>query len=477
MDLKDYLKKNIPEFQQGNPSLDSYLDAAGDFLNGIKEAIEHFDYSHDYEQGEEYNIEYSLRGQGLDIPRALPLEIKRFIVRDLQEILIKNGTEDSLKHSLRLIGFNAEIRRGWLPSPRNMRKGFIKDPVTGEMRRYDVNKYVYTEMLYGTEKVTEDGVFFDGYRYNDTFQEDVIENLPILGETYKTFPANDVAVSKTPYIIVRFEEGDFNVTVEDYVDPETGETYTYSSDEEFRLVNEVIQYFISGQQRPSTIRVIIIVSLQPFEDEFSVEEDYVDTHTYNPDGGDEYDENIGAFQSVTQVDGSVYTVTDVGSAGVPIGISAFYSSPLTFTPTPSIGSLNGEYNEIKDFTSVTSSGTVVSIQDALTIGLRLDSSVTITSQTEEQLSVFKSYSIDEFQEYDVLVGSLQLNNSITITSDTNDLVHAVRVRRTPTEQTIIGDGNGNIITDSNGNAITYFTYRDRVDVSLDLIYNPIDVQW
>lgn len=454
MDLKDYLKSNIPEFQQWNPEMDSYLDAAGEFLNGIKEAIEQFDFSHDYQNGETFNIDNTLKGQGLDIPRALPLDIKRLIVRDLQEILLKNGTEDALVHSLRLIGFNAEIRKGWLPSPRSLRKGYIKDPVTGDMRRYDVNKYVYTELLYGIEKVTDDGVYFDGYRYNDVFQEDVIENLPILGETYETFPEGDVAVSKSPYIIVRFDEGDFNVSVEDYVDPETGEVYVYSSDEEFRLVNEVIQYFISGQQRPSTIRVIIIVSLQPFEDEFTVEEDYVDTHTYNPDGGDEYDENIGSFQSVSQVNGSVYTVTDVGSAGVPIGINAFYSSPLTFTSSPSVGSLNGDYIEIKDNSSVVSTGNAVGIQDSISIGLRLGSSVTITSLTEEELTVFKSYSIDEFQEYDEIVTTLQLNNSVTITNDINDLVHAVKILRSSADHNVV-----------------------MVDVILDLIYPQIDVVW
>lgn len=470
MDLKDYLKKSIPEFQQGNPSLDSYLDAAGDFLNGIKEAIEHFDYSHDYEKGEEFNIEYSLLGQGLNVPRALPLDVKRTIVRDLQEILIKNGTEDSLIQSLRLIGFNAEIRRGWLPSPRNIRKGFIKDPVTGEMKRYDVNKYVYAEMLYGTEKVTENGVFFDGYRYQDTFQENVIENLPILGETYKTFPPNDVAVSKTPYIIVRFEEGDFNVTVEDYVDPETGETYTFSSDEEFRLVNEVIDYFISGQQRPSTVRVIIVVSLQPFEDFLEFDEEYSDTHTYNPDGGDEYGDEYETMDDMF-VDVRTYAETKVGFAGNPIGINGFYSSPLSSYVPVNIDEESGDRTEV-NATDSSSSNETIDLVDDIYIGMRLNSSLTITSESTEPLVVSKSYSINMFDDFEETVQTLSFGDSVTIDSTINDLVHCVRVG-----VPLVGiETDGELITDENDNVIQTIS-GDKFRINLSMSHNPFNVEW
>jgi len=431
MDLKDYLKKTIPEYQQGNQSLDSYLDSAGDFLNGIAEAIEHFDFSHDYEKGEAYNIENSLLGRGVNAPRALPTDVKRLILRDLQEILLKNGTEDALVHSLRLIGFNAEIRRGWLPSPRSMKKGFIKDPETGEMRRYDIDKYVYTELLYGTEEVTEDGVFFNGYRYDDTFQENIIEGLPILGETYKTFPDSDVAVSKTPYVIVRFDEGDFNVSVESYVDPETGEEYTYSSDEEFRLVNEVIDYFIRGQFRPTTIRVIIIVSLQPFFEEMELEETYEEEHIYSPDGGDEYDETVGTLAESAAVLATV-DVNDT-SVGTPllIGMETPYDNQLSIIQAINIGTDQIEVSESAFWGEYTVEYNIYLDQPYPMIPVRPLVDITTQSPTDANMVVYGVVRDADGDMVETLISEVPINSPFTYTTGVD--YHFIRFESTSSE--------------------------------------------
>lgn len=336
MNLKDYLKKNIPEFQQGNPSLDSYLDAAGEFLEGIKEAIEHFDKSHDYES-EIFNVQMSLKGKGIDLPKGLPFDAKKLYLRDFTEFNLKNGTEDSLIHSLRMIGFNAEVRRAWLPAPRTLRKGYMYDVTTGDTRRYDLNKFIYTEMLFGTEEVTEDGVFFKGHTYTDIFRENTLENIPIIGERYSGTVEQPFTVSKTPYIIVRFDEGNFNVSVDSYLDPETGEVYNYSTDEGFQLVNEVIDYFLKNGRRPSTVRVIIIVSLQPFEDIITIEDDYQESHLHDVDPDLNHEEIPLTLEDFFTLQ-STYQVNDTAiGTNFIIGFESPYGDPLTQIQTPNIG--------------------------------------------------------------------------------------------------------------------------------------------
>lgn len=337
MDLKNYLKQNIPEFQQGEPHLDSYLDAAGDFLNGTKEAIEHFDYSHDYKRGEFFNVENATRGRGIRLPVGLPDDTRKRLLRDLAEIILKNGTEDGLVHALRLVGFGAEILEGWIPDPESIRAGYYNaDYVSGyeqtvtlpigsqtpsigrylpdigslryrendphvveteligtrspeigeqipyigsqyyqrkqEKERHDITSYSYTRLLYGSEKVYEDGVFFNGWKYSDRFKQRPITKLPIVGEIYETTPNKMLKVSKTPYNIVRFEEDNFNISVSSYVDPETGIEYSYSVDEGYRLVVQLIDYFVKNVFRPTTMRTIVIVTLQDVVEEVVVDD-------------------------------------------------------------------------------------------------------------------------------------------------------------------------------------------------------------
>lgn len=348
MDLKKYLKSTIPEFQQGHPQLDSYLDSAGEFLNDISEAIEHFDFSHDYEKGEVFNIQNALSGKGVTPPKALKEETKRRILRDIHEFFLKNGTEDALRHSLRLIGVNAEIKRGWLPSATSLRTGSITSPFTGGSDRYDLDKYVYTELLYGDEKVTPDGVFFNGVRYSDILNEDISQDLPILGERYKTPVDPTLAVSKTPYILVRFSESDFNISVEDYVSPD-GEVYSYSVGEGFELANEVIDYFIKSDEiRPTTIRVIIAIALSPFFDTIGsfVDSDYSEVHTRT---GDDLYDDIGDLEDYPEIVGEVSVDSSIGRAMNIGAIETPHVSQYSMVSSPAIGDVSAIEQERYDW--------------------------------------------------------------------------------------------------------------------------------
>lgn len=402
--MKDHLKRNIPEFQQNNDGLDGYLDAAGDFLQDAKEAIEHFDYNKDYQLGTDYNIDKSTLGRGLVLPRALPIASKRKILRDLADILLKVGTADGLQHALRLIGFNATVSEGWLPSPRNVRRGFLKDPVTGDVERYDVNKYVYTKLLYGKEVVTSSGVLFEGYRYLDTFKKNKISNLPIIGENYENYPAKDVAVAKTPYVIVKFTEGDFNVEVEDYVDPVTGETYQYSLDEEFALVNEVIRYFIVDTNRPTTIRVIIIVSLQELADTIVVSDEYSEEHTYVPDGGDDLTEELTVDDPIS-VDGTLTGISTNIGANIPIGIQTTINHQLSVVdpeeyPIGTIGII--EVNETTDWTSFSFNTTINLLEDIEYFPIRPFVEILFLAPAGTDVEVYGN----SYDENDILIPTL-----------------------------------------------------------------------
>lgn len=343
MSLKEQLIKNIPEFQRESPSMKAFVSAVGDYLDDAKEAIEQFDYTYDGTRGTVFNVEQTLKDRGLDIPAGVPEETRRRVLRDAASIFAKIGTFDSLRFALRLTGFKAKVLSGWMPAPRTFRTGFIRNIDTDVVSRYDVNRYLYTELLYGVEEVREDGVFFRGYRYDDYDGDTEYTDIPILGETYENIPDKNYTVAKTPYVIVRIEEGELNASIVSYTDPVTGETYEYSADEEFRVVNEIIRYFLATTFRPTTVRVIIIINIQPISDEIEIVDDLVDDTTYTPDGGDDLFDaaavSEGDFEILSE---SIIDTTAIGSAKMTIGgVTPFHApTEIVSTDPMKIGVLN-----------------------------------------------------------------------------------------------------------------------------------------
>lgn len=281
-DIKDTLKNNTPEFLKAYPDLVSFLEVAGEFLNETKKEITDFDYSHDYEKSSRYALDQRLNSVGFEIPPYISSKVSRTVLRDALQAFIRKGTTDSLLWVLKIIGTTPTIRQAWLPSPNEVRDGKKINLNTGETERYDISKFTYTDFLYGDAVTTDDGTFLKGYKYNDPFEEDPLENIPIIGENYEKTPTYLTPVEKMPYVIVRISDQNFNVATEPYVDPETGETYEYGLTEEYRAVENLIEYFLYDTTRPASVRVIVVSSIQELDDKFKVKDTYDEGWAHDP---------------------------------------------------------------------------------------------------------------------------------------------------------------------------------------------------
>ena len=341
MSLADYLKRCIPEFQQTDSPLTSYLDVSGEFLSEMKEAIEQFDKHRDWRKGSELSVDMTTKQRGFTLPSNMSYEAKRIFLRDIAEVIKRNGTEDGLIHALKMVGYNAEVRPAWIPCAERLDEGYLVDVVTGQEKYYELDRESYRDFLYGDEVITENGVYFSGFRYvDDVFQQNKIDNVPISGEIYEEYQPHNISVTKSPYSVIRLNDGEFNVDVAEYTNPITGKTYKYSNDEEFQLVNDIVDFFIKSGYRATTIRAIIIAFLQQFEDEINVSENYIELTTYTPDGGDNLSDSVpicenGINASRVFVDGSIGSNMCVG-AEIP------YESPISIIKPLPIG-LDSDY--------------------------------------------------------------------------------------------------------------------------------------
>lgn len=276
-DIRNTLKNNTPEFLKTYPELVSFLDAAGSFLNETKDAIEGFDYSHDYQFSSENELANRLNSLGFQLPPFVDEHSARLVLRDAIDIYIRKGTTDSLEWVLRLIGTTPTIKQTWLPSPKEVRKGQKVNLDTGGVERYDVSGLSYTDFLYGDAVRTESGTFFQGYKYQDIFEENLLTGFPIIGENYTVTPEYLTPVEKLPYVSIRITDEDFNVATEPYTDPETGVQYEYGLNETYRALASILEYFLYDTVRPVNTRILIISSLQVLEETVGLSEYFEQT--------------------------------------------------------------------------------------------------------------------------------------------------------------------------------------------------------
>ena len=337
MNTEELLKRNLPEYQQGNPDLDSYLEAAGEFLDGTKEAIEWMDYSRNSKKSTNYQLEKASNERGMVLSPRVNESIRRRILRDAAEIFRKNGTTDGLVHALRTIGVTPNIENAWLYDPREIRRGYRRDPVTGFTERYDVSRIVYTDLLYGTEIITPNGVFFEGYEYVDYLKENKLGPFPIVGERYEETPEFIHPVEKTPYIIIRFDGSDWLAPDKaPTVDDEDSDVANFTPSERFELVMDVLRFFLFKTMRPTPMRVILIVDTMYIQDEVEIEDEYEDRFYAAQDTDEELEIEEEFFKS-SYVD---FDCIKIGPNNI-IGAETPYLSHVSCIPPLFIGC---EYN-------------------------------------------------------------------------------------------------------------------------------------
>lgn len=270
------LKVNIPEFMQGLEHLDEFLDVSGEVFDDIRSGIDDLRYIKRHDKCQDGMVDINLHELGFVLPVNIELSVKRQVLRDLANIHLRGATEDGIKHLLRVIGIEPTMNKGWLPNPKMVRNGWYRDYFTRDEYRYYPDERVRMDFLYGDTVDTDNGTFFEGYSYWDIDQEEKTKLLPISGEVYTTAGSNGVDnVEATPYLIVRFKDDSiFRVDDVESVDPDTGQVFLYSVNERFILLEEIIRFFLLGDNRSTTMRIIVEGNVLSLNDDMSVAEQF-----------------------------------------------------------------------------------------------------------------------------------------------------------------------------------------------------------
>ena len=91
-------------------------------------------------------------------------------------------------------------------------------------------------------------------------------DLTVYGEKYADGLTGEIA--KTPYIRITINSVDYGNLTQEVIDPVTGQHYAYTSGEQFKIIQETINYFFDGA-RPANIAVLNLTTfLKLLEDQF-----------------------------------------------------------------------------------------------------------------------------------------------------------------------------------------------------------------
>lgn len=277
--LPEILKMKLPEFQRdsGEP-IDGYIQTAGEMFDEMRTTIRALSGYLNWADAPLSRIDTLGRSFGIDFPRNLNEETRRTVVRDIINIYKKNGTPDTLKWIFKIIGWNIDLQFAWVRNPDDLLQGqerviyngsYVYDGTInyGHKNRVNLDTLTFTNFVFGDVTDTPEGTFFFGRDYFDADDfatgdttDYTYQQIPIQGENYPNFriEPGDTYVASTPYVVLRVTEDDYRLFTEDYVDPETGITYSYTEGERFQIAQELINYLLYEQGRPVQVRVILI---------------------------------------------------------------------------------------------------------------------------------------------------------------------------------------------------------------------------
>lgn len=335
--LEQKLKTLIPAAQQGNEALDQYLTAVGKLLDSFEGAIDNFKYYSDYQKVPETLLE-DFGGQ-LDItfPRNLATSKKREIIKDAIEFYRSNGTEKALKRVFKLLGWRVTIEYCWTLNEEVATQ--VQYKYNGTIQYLDDSPYTYNNnsisspvglysLIFGKEKIYSNGTYADLYDASgNTYNKNTIK-----GEYYKEdVQENLLVVIKAPYIKINVNEEDYQLFTQDYVDPVTGEVFSYSDTEEYEITQELIKYFIE-QARPANVAILEIAT--PFSITDTIEETPTDNSI-----------TLTASNVSALYDGTLTYGVDMDryALGETYGGFQYGTSAMTYYPTPSQQTVTRSY--------------------------------------------------------------------------------------------------------------------------------------
>ena len=285
--LEEELKQRLPNFQRGNPHMDQYLEAVGEFLDLVREDIDHIKHSSDWVYSSPRQLRSIVEQWGYDFPGEIIEAALRVATRDAVEILRCKGAEKTIKWMFDLIGLDVMIEYAWILNPEQA------DP-DDEITR---NSFVY-----GSDTLYSNGVYFDG---NDVFGEQ-LNKIPIKGEVY---PVNKKLstheVTKTPYVYL-------NVDIDDYQDF----TSRVGVDSQ-QLIDTIIASFFN-EARPANVVLTVVIQIPDFESDiqhdpeedleeleaegtFIVDENWSNDYVINPNRFGEYYDFIDQGNNVWEL--------------------------------------------------------------------------------------------------------------------------------------------------------------------------------
>lgn len=289
MTYKELLPNRIPESFQGDNELKEYLEVCGELFDAFADSIKEIDHYRDPTLAPETRLRDLAKQFAMDFPRNLDTDLQRTILRDLEAIYQKNGGTDVINWIFRLIGWEIDLEYAWVLNPE------FYDPAVVDafgLSNYGKTQTVptitdfysrdYRSFLLGEEYVFDNGAYFRGRRFFD--KRDTFLKNEIVGEYYEETTKTRTAdkVMSTPYLFIRVSEESYNIFIQPYVDEETGEVYDYTEVEFFNVVQNIFDFFMFNTNRPTNVRVVIVVAPQFLEDQAVLTSDLTDEYTSEP---------------------------------------------------------------------------------------------------------------------------------------------------------------------------------------------------
>jgi len=242
------LKKYLPAAQRNSTSLNEFLDAVGELLDGFKTAIDAVQEYSDFQLIEEKNLDDLAKQFDIDFPRNMSVERKREYLREIVTLYRSKGTTNSVKRIFRLIGWDVDIDEYWIVNPAWYAQPTDTYVLTNETGQ-SVNLGLYDTIIGNVKTYKNDKIYIDLVDPSGN----VYPKKQIYGEPYLVDEDTDFV--KVPYIRINVKSEDFDLFTADYT--QDGNIYSYDSGEEFEILTSIKDYMLD-RIRPATVAIIEI---------------------------------------------------------------------------------------------------------------------------------------------------------------------------------------------------------------------------